>query len=244
MAGRTLTEEEKAARAAARAAEKQKKAEAEVKETEKKEAQEATEKPTGRKDTELEELKAMIRMQAEQIETLKKELSNPPVATLESTSEVVTVMFIAEVSDKNTLELPGYGSMRPGSYLEIPKMEFGGKFMSTLARKLIDKRHLIVVSGLNEDERIRWNCDYKEGEVLSEKAFDKMLDYDMERLTEMFTRLCPEHQRFVARRFITAKENGDNRVSLDKAKALNEISKKNDPEGMLKPVITAFKEEI
>ena len=60
----------------------------------------------------------------------------------------------------------------------------------------------------------------------------------------MFEKLCPEHQRFVATRMITAKEKGDNRMSAEKAKRINELSKKNDPEGMLKPVMEAYAEEL
>lgn len=158
--------------------------------------------------------------------------------------EMVTVAYLAEVAPNSELVLPGYGSMRPQSYIEVPKKEFGNKFMSTLARKLIDKRHLIVMSGLTQDERERWNCDYRDGEVLDERTFDKMLDYPTPKLAEIFEKLCPEHQRFVACRMITAKERGDNRISVEKARRINELSKVNDKDGMLKPVLEAFGAEI
>lgn len=158
--------------------------------------------------------------------------------------DVVTLLFIAEVSDKNILELEGYGSFRPGSYLDVPKREFGGKFMSPLARKLIEKRHLLVLNGLTADERVRWNCDYKSGEVLDEKAFDHMLDYSEDELRSMFEALCPEHRIFVARRFITARDKGDNRVTLEKVKAIDKISRENVKDGMLKPVLDSFRAEI
>lgn len=157
---------------------------------------------------------------------------------------VVTVMYMAEVSPENVLILPEYGSMRPNSSLDIPKKEFGGKFMSPLARKLIAKRHLIVVNGLTEDERRRWNCDYRDGELLDERAFDRLLDYDIKELADIFGILCPEHQRFVARRFISAGERGDNRVSFDKVKRLNDLSKANDPTGMFRPLMEKFKDQI
>lgn len=158
--------------------------------------------------------------------------------------EMVTVFFIAEVSPDNTLLIPGYGSLRPNSYLEIPKKEFGGQFMSNLVRKLIEKRHLIVADGLTADERVRWNCDYKEGEILDEYAFDHILDFDIEKLVNIFKSLCTEHKRFICRRMITAYEKGDNRVSLEKARALNDISKQVDPEGMLKPILKDYREKI
>lgn len=158
--------------------------------------------------------------------------------------DMVTLIYLAEVSPESELNLPNYGTLRMGSYLEVPKKEFGNKFMSSLARKLLEKRHLIVMSGLSEDERRRWNCDYRPGEVLDERTFDKLLDYPLDKLCEIFEKLCPEHQRFVATRLITAKERNDNRVSIEKAKRLNELSKANDPEGMLKPVLEAYGKEI
>ncbi len=158
--------------------------------------------------------------------------------------EMVTVLYLDECSPRSTLEIPGYGTMRPYGYLEVPKREFGNKFMSALVRKLIDKRILIVMSGLTQAERERWNCDYKEGEVLDEYTFDKLLDFDTPKLAAIFEKLCPEHQKFVACRMITAKENKDNRISVEKAKKINKISKKTDPNGMLKPILEAFSAEI
>lgn len=238
MARTPMTEEEKAARKAAREAAAAQAAEAEG------EKASSGDAPSGG-ESELEALKKIIQEQQEKIAALAREneKSGSTGGSI-AKDEVVTVLYIAEVSDRSVLTLNGYGSLRPNSYLQVPKLEFGGKFMSELVRKMIDRRHIIVVDGLTKDERVRWNCDYKEGEILSERAFDRMLDFDMERLCDMFAHLCQEHQRFVARRFITAKEKGDNRVSLEKVKALNEISKKSDPAGMLKPVLEAFKREM
>lgn len=159
--------------------------------------------------------------------------------------EMVTILYMDEVSRNSTLELPGYGSIRPMSYIEIPKKEFGGKFMGIpIARKFIDRRKLLVMDGLTKEERERWNCDYKEGEVLDERTFDKMLDFPTPKLAEIFKALCPDHQRFVACRMITAKEKGDNRISIERAKIINDLSKATDPRGMLKPVMEAYGAEI
>lgn len=176
-------------------------------------------------------------------QAVKKALGDITPAPV-STDSVVTILFIAEVSKDNQLELPGYGSMRPNSYLEIPKKEFGGKFMSPLARLLIDKRHLLVVDGLTEDERIRWNCAYKEGEVLSERVFDHMLDYETDRLCGIVQRLCDEHKRFVCRRIMQAKKDNDNRISFEKAKAVNALTLHIAEGGLLRTVIDDFRNEI
>ncbi len=239
--GRTpLTEEEKAARKAAREAAAQAAEEGQATQEETGQAEKTGE--SGEQLSEIELLRQIIGKQQAQIDALMKTGGGETAAG--ARDAVVTVLYIAEVSPRSVLTLPGYGSLRPNSYLQIPKMEFGGRFMSELARKLIDSRHLLVVDGLNEDERIRWNCDYKEGEVLSERAFDRILDLGTAQLCDIFSQLCPEHQRFVACRFITAKERNDNRVSLEKVKAINTLSRKNDPDGMLAPVLEAFKQEI
>lgn len=179
-------------------------------------------------------------------EAVAKAIAENANASVKPTApeDVVTILYLDECSPQSTLELPGYGTMRPYSYLEVPKREFGNKFMSALARKLLDKRKLIVMSGLTQSERERWNCDYKEGEILDEQTFDKMLDYPTPKLADIFDKLCAEHQKFVACRMITAKEKGDNRISLEKTKKINELSKKNNPNGMLKPVLEAFGAEI
>ena len=156
----------------------------------------------------------------------------------------VTLIYLAEVSPENLLTLPSYGSLRPGSVLTVKKSEWGGKFMSPLAVKLLRRRHLIVASGLDYEERERWGVNYKEGEVLDARAFDKLLDMDKGALCDMFSRLCPEHQRFVVRRFITAFETHDNRVSVDKARALNDLCRNGENEGILTPVLKAMGEEL
>ena len=178
------------------------------------------------------------------VKELEAALANAQPTTIKVAEETVTVAYMAEVAPTSTLDLKEYGTLRPGSYIEVPKKEFGNKFMTNLVRKLIEKRHLLVLNGLDEDERERWGCNYKAGEILDQRTFDKMLDLSTEKLAEVFEKLCPEHQRFVATRMITAKEKGDNRMSAEKAKRINELSKKNDPEGMLKPVMEAYAEEL
>lgn len=191
------------------------------------------------------ETEAMIQAAVEA--ALAKHAAETPQTTrifTTQTDELVTVVFIAETSPNDILVIPGYGSLRPSSSLDIPKKEFGGQFMSNLVRKLIDKRYLIVANGLTEDERIRYNCNYKEGEVLDERTFDRLLDYPTDKLCEIFEKLCVEHKRFVARKIITAHEKKDRRISLAKVKAINDLSKADDPDGMLKPVMEAYAREL
>lgn len=165
--------------------------------------------------------------------------------------DTVRLYFTAVCAKNNAAELPGYGVIRPGQYLEIPKKEFGGKFMSPQARKFIEKRRLLVLDGLNESERRRWNCDYKRGEVLDENAFDHLLDMKDEELIPLFNALCKEHKEFVARYIISMVDQCisggkriDNRLSLQRVRALNEASKTETPEGMLAKTVEIIRDNL
>lgn len=163
--------------------------------------------------------------------------------------ERVTILYMDECASDNVLQLPNYGTITPGGFIEIPKGEFTSSFMSLLARKLLERRKLIVLNGLTEDERIRWKVNYKAGEVLDMEAFDRMLDFDTEDIVRIFKALCVEHKRFVASRFMAAyfPEDGaphDNRISFEKAKALNEASREVDPNGMFTRIVDAAVKEL
>lgn len=97
---------------------------------------------------------------------------------------------------------------------------------------LLNQRRLIVLNGLNEDERRRYNVDYKDGELLDMQMFDRLLDVGLERLKELFSKLCVEHKRMVATHFISSYQRGDNRISREKVEPLNDLSKSEDPKGM------------
>lgn len=165
--------------------------------------------------------------------------------------EIVRMYYAGVCSKENEAELPGYGVIRPGQYLEIPKREFGGKFMSPQARKFIEKRRILVLDGLNESERRRWNCDYKRGEVLTENALDNLLDMPLGELSRFFALLCKEHKQFVARFIISivdkAKRNDaaiDNRISLALLRTLNEAGKNDFPDGLFAQTIEEVKKAM
>lgn len=151
---------------------------------------------------------------------------------------VVELTFLAAVSPDNVCSLGDYGSLNGvGGYIEIPRKEFGGKFLTPVVRSLLKDRSLIVCSGLSEAERRRYGVDYREGALLDIDAFDRLLDMGLDTLLSLFRKLCPEHKRFAATRFISAWEKGDNRISREKVEPLNDISKEIDPKGMFKPIL-------
>lgn len=173
-----------------------------------------------------------------EVEALRREVAQLKAQLGKPTDGVVELTFLASVSPNNVCSLGDYGSLNGvGGYIEIPRKEFGGKFMTPVVRSLLQDRSLIVCSGLSEEERKRYGVDYREGELLDMSAFDRLLDMPPAELTKLFSKLCPEHKEFAATRFITAYEKGDNRVSREKIEPLNDLSREINPKGMFRPIL-------
>ena len=142
----------------------------------------------------------------------------------------VVMRFQDECADDNRLLLgPNgvYASITGKSgMVVVPKKEWT-RFYDKTVRGLIKNRKLIVLSGLSETERALYNADYKEGEVLDEMAFAKLLDMG-EELLDIFPKLCREHREMVARRFAQASVEKDPRaLNRDLIVKLNRISKED-----------------
>lgn len=213
------------------------------------------------KTAESEEL-ALLREQnkllMEQLQNMQKSLESvqrPQVVQISADVEKVTLRFQAEVADDNVAVFGAngmYGQVtgKTGTVI-VPKSEWS-RFYNESVRRMMDKRWLIVLSGMDEDERELYNVNYREGELLDQKAFAKMLDMT-EELPEIFSLLCPEHQEMVGRRFIEAFNRGDWRVKKrELVVKLNELSKKSYmtlPEsdvrrkGIFMPIIEALNAE-
>lgn len=185
-------------------------------------------------------MEQLAKMQAE-IEAMKQTGGKVVMAKPE---ENVELTYIAAVSPNNVLSLGEYGTLNGvGGYIEVPRKEFGGKFLTPEVRGLLNARRLIVLNGLNEDERKRYGVNYKDGELLDMQMFDRLLDMPLDRLKEIFTKLCPEHRQVVATRFISAYQKGDNRISREKVEPLNDLSKvsgKAEDKGMFYPILASM----
>ena len=185
-------------------------------------------------------MERLAKMQAE-IESMKQ---NGGKVVMAKPEETVELTYIAAVSPNNVLSLGDYGVLNGvGGFIEVPRKEFGGKFLTPEVRGLLNARRLIVLNGLTEDERKRYGVDYKDGELLDMQMFDRLLDMPLDRLKEIFTKLCPEHRQVVATRFISAYQKGDNRISREKVEPLNDLSKvpgKAEDKGMFYPILAGM----
>lgn len=155
-----------------------------------------------------------------------------------SKEEYVTLLYIGAIADGTVVSLGKLGQInKAGSTRDIPKKEFL-QGMTYSIEKMLESRALIVVNGLTAEERERYGLDYKEGELLTQDAFYKLLNYSDSEITAIFRKLCEEHRRVVAKMFLSAYfEKGDNRITAEKVKSLNDISKENDKDGMFKPIL-------
>lgn len=175
------------------------------------------------------ETQAMIQKAVE--EALKKQSNGTILQVVPE--EKVTLLFIGGISNGTTVNLGTIGKInKDGGTIEVPKRDFI-QGMNPTVDLLLKNRKLIVVNGLNEEERERYELIYGEDEVLSANAFRKLLSYDTKTICDIFEKLCVEHKRIVVRVFLNAyMNNRDQRVSSEKVKALNKISKSVEERGM------------
>lgn len=167
------------------------------------------------------------------------ESARPQIIQVMQGEKRVTVRFQAEVADDNVAYFGAnnrYGPITGKSgMLYVPYSDWP-QFLDERTRWMLRHRWLVVLDGLDEQERELNGINYREGEVMDEKAFAKMLDMSEDELLEVFPKLCVPYREMVARRFVTGYQNGDHRVKERRSlvKKLNDMSKKdyvNAPEG-------------
>lgn len=182
-------------------------------------------------------------------ETLKAIPQQPQVVQVMADTEKVVMRWMAPVSDENVAvfgENGRYGQVtgKNGTVM-VPKSEWS-RFYDETMRRFMDRRWLVVLSGMTDDERKLYNCDYRKGEVLDEKGFANIFTMGDE-LLDVFDDLCTEHQEMVAKSFCEAAQQGN----LDDSwrglvKKLNSKNKKRYKDvpagdvrkkGMFQPVI-------
>lgn len=140
---------------------------------------------------------------------------------------VVTLLFIGGIAKGTTVSLEGLGKIpRDGNILTVRKKDFFTN-LGAVADTLLRKRKLIVADGLTDDERARYGVLYKEGELLTADRYQKLLDFDAQRLGGIYAALCPEHRELVTRVFHSAFLDGDRRVNAAKLKAMIRVDREH-----------------
>lgn len=205
-----MTEEEKKAAAAerARAARAKKKAEAEAKAKEEAgKAEEAT-----AVNPEIEALKAQNEALQKQLQDVMAMMSQqtPTVVRVATDTERVRFLWIAPVADYNEVlfgENGMYGRITgPVGTFSVPKSELS-RVIDNQKRLFLERRWLIVVDGLSDDEKEALGVDYKRGEVLDRHSFLKITELGDE-ILDLYPALCDSHKKMVALRYFEAHQDG------------------------------------
>lgn len=176
----------------------------------------AEEKPVKREYTE-DEIQAIVAAAVKNALAEQKKADDP--------DGMVTLLFLGGIAPGTTVTLDGMGRIpRDGNTLTVTKRDF---FQNLGAQTdlLLRKRKLIVTDGLTDEERERYGVLYKDNELLSATVYQKLPDYDTERLSGIYEKLCPEHRELVRRVLHTGAMDGDWRVSADKLKAIIRIDR-------------------
>ena len=135
----------------------------------------------------------------------------PQVVQVMADTEKVVLRWMAPVADDNVAVFGAngmYGQVtgKNGTVI-VPKGEWS-RFYDETMRRFIDRRWLVVLSGMTDEERMLYHCDYRKGEIMDEKGFANIFRMG-EELLPYFDALCTEHQEMVARSFCEAAEKGE-----------------------------------
>lgn len=160
--------------------------------------------------------------------------------------EYVTLLFLDAIASGTTVALGDMGSInRAGEAIQVSKKDFLKNLGNRVVDALLKQRELVVIDGLTAEERKRYGVDYKESELLTQDTYYKLLDYDDRSICALFNALCEEHKIIVAKMYSTAYfEKKDNRINLERIKALNTISKKTNKEGLFTPILEDMGKKI
>lgn len=188
----------------------------------------------------LREQNELLRKQLEAMQKQMEALAKPQVVQVMADTEKVHFLWQAEVSDSNVVHF-GDGGMygrivgKTGSFY-VPKSDLS-RVLTEVNRLHLKRRWLIIVSGLDEEERVALGVDYKEGELLDKRAFAKMVDLGDE-ILEIYPALCEGHKRMVAQRYAEAFHKNNPNVTRERILALNAMSKEAGSEkGDFTPII-------
>ena len=177
------------------------------------------------------EIMALKKQLAEMQELLKQanESKTQVIQVAQQKEEPVYFLYEAEVADDNIYEIGDHGQYgritgKTGSFA-VPKGELS-RVMDNMFRSMLEKRWIIVLSGMTDEEREIYGVNYKEGEYLDKKAFSKMVDLGEEML-EIYPKLCDGHKEMVAKRYFEAYKAGNANVTRDIVTKLNALSKES-----------------
>ena len=195
-----------------------------------------------------EEVNAMLAEMQAKMEAMQAQLAErtAPVSIFAAAPEErVFFRWQAPVADENKLEIGPNGRWgtvtgKTGAF-SVPKSELGS-VMSTQFRGLLDRRWLIVLSGLDEEEQEALGVRYRAGEVLDKQAFSNLLKLGME-LAPLYKALCPGNREIVEK-LVYEKWVATHKAKRDLMEALNRTAKEcGRPENAFRMILQEMNAE-
>ena len=176
----------------------------------------------------LREQNEMLQKQMEQLQAQLIAMQKPQVIQVAADTERVYFLWQAEVADYNLVTFgPGgmYGSItgKTGTF-SVPKNEMS-RILDDRTRRFIQKRWLIVLDGLTDDEREAMGVAYTDGEIMDKKVFTRMVDLSKDEICEVYEKLCESHKEMVGRRYYEAWQAMNPAVTREKVIALRNITR-------------------
>lgn len=176
----------------------------------------------------LREQNELLRRQMEQLQEQLLAMQKPQVIQVAADTERVYFLWQAEVADYNLVTFgPGgmFGSItgKTGTF-SVPKNDLS-RILDSRTRGYLEKRWLIVLDGLTEDERESLGVAYRDGEIMDNKVFTRMVDLSREDICEVYQKLCQSHKEMVGRRFYEAWQAKNEAVTREKVIALRNITR-------------------
>lgn len=174
-------------------------------------------------EAQMEALRKQMESMQEQLEQAKR----PQIVQVSADVEKVQFLYMAEVCDENVFEVgPGgmYGRIvgKLGTFI-VPKAELS-RAMDTMFRMMLEKRQIIVVSGLSDEERDAYGVNYSDGEILDRRAFTKMTEIGDE-ILGIYPALCDGHKEMVEKHFYEEWGSKRHHITRERIVELNKLAK-------------------
>ena len=146
--------------------------------------------------------------------------------------ERVNLLWQAPVMAENVEEFGPNGRYArvtgPTGAFYVPKDDFS-LIVDSRVRMYLERRWLIVLSGLTEEEREFYGVNYKEGEYLTKTAFARLTEQG-EKLLEIYPKLCDGNRKIVAGAVYQGWKEGNKAINRGLVEKLSALCREIDPE--------------
>ena len=171
------------------------------------------------------------RMIAEAVASAMANMTQQRIASVPE-KERVNLLWQAPVMDENVQEFGPNGSYAritgPTGSFWVPKEGFF-LMIDAQTRMFLDRRWLIVLSGLDEDEREIYGVNYKPGEYLTRQAFSKLAEQG-DKLLEIYPQLCKGNREIVYSAVYQGWKEGNKAINRGLVEELAALCRRIDPE--------------